>query len=426
MVDDTQLPKLFSRTTIKKRLSSLQFRPFDGGCRSDISASAGSQMNFSFHVPKGASMPKNRKHKRGAKAPVSGNQKGNDRKALTGVGVIVGVLLLALIGFGALAGRTGPAIGRAPAPPPPLPTPQYTETAPAKEYIYAGGKLLAVSEPVNAVPSDLAVWRLAGGSGTWYVLGDGGSTSTQTWGQTEDVPAPGDFDGDGKTDFCVFRPGTTPDTGQWFVLESGNSSMTTYNFGSMGDTPKPADFDGDGRTDLAVYRSSTQTWYVFKPASSSFTTQQFGSSGDTPVPSDYDGDGKADFAVWKNATATWSVLQSGSGVTANTQWGQTGDKPVPGDYDGDGKTDYAVWQADNSWYIRKSSTGTAASPATTWGYQTSDTTVQGDYDADGKTDIAVWRPSNGTWYIIKSATVTYRIQQWGQSGDIPVPAPYRR
>ena len=88
-----------------------------------------------------------------------------------------------------------------PAPLPPL-TPQLS-----KEYVYAGSRLLAV-EDANATaapPADLAVWRPS--NGNWYVLGGPGSQQTTfNFGLPGDVAVPGDFDGDGKTDFSVFRP----------------------------------------------------------------------------------------------------------------------------------------------------------------------------------------------------------------------------
>jgi hypothetical protein len=78
----------------------------------------------------------------------------------------------------------------------------------SKEYVYAGSRLVAVEDAnANAAPpADLAVWRPS--SGMWYVLG-GVAGSAQTfaqWGISSDIPVPGDFDGDGKTDFSIYRP----------------------------------------------------------------------------------------------------------------------------------------------------------------------------------------------------------------------------
>jgi glucose/arabinose dehydrogenase len=47
-----------------------------------------------------------------------------------------------------------------------------------------------------------------------------------------------------------------------------------------------------------------------------------------------------------------------------------------------------------------------------------------DFDGDLKTDLSVFRPSSGVWYINNSSNGSYRIQNFGLTGDIPVPEDY--
>ncbi len=241
--------------------------------------------------------------------------------------------------------------------------------------------------------TDFAVWRVA--TGRWFINGTAESTS---WGKAGDLPVVGDFDGDGTTDIAVFRPGN----GRWYV----NGVAGSVQWGVTGDVPVPGDYDGDGTTDVAVYRPSTARWFIEGVAGST----QWGNPGDVPVPGDYDGDGTTDIAVFRPGNGRWYV----NGVAGSVQWGVTGDVPVPGDYDGDGTTDVAVYRPSTArWFIE----GVAGS--TQWG-NPGDVPVPGDYDGDGTTDIAVFRPGNGRWYVDGIADST----QWGVGGkDTPVTAP---
>ncbi len=298
--------------------------------------------------------------------------------------------------------------------PSPTPTPQLS-----KEYLYAGSKLLAVEDAnASAVPpADLAVWRPS--TGVWWVLGGQGSQQTTVqWGLSTDKAAPGDYDGDGKTDFCVFRPSE----GNWYIQPSSNpSGYTVLQFGQSGDQLAQADYDGDGKTDIAFFRSGV--WYIQRSTDYSFYTVSFGLASDIPVAADYDGDGKADIAVWREGNpGTYYILRSSDSQLQTAQFGQSGDKPVPGDYDGDGKADYALRSGADWDFLYSSNNQTQT---ISW-QQSGDEAVQNDYDGDGKVDIAVWRASTGTWYIRNSADSSTRIVQWGVSGDIPVPAIYRR
>jgi hypothetical protein len=266
---------------------------------------------------------------------------------------------------------------------------------------------------------DITVWRP--GTGVWYTLpsSSSGTYKAVTWGYPTDIPVPGDCDGDGKSDVAVWRP----DTGTWYLLPtSAPGTYTAAAWGTSSDKHMSGDFDGDGRTDVAVWRPETGVWYILPTsAPGTYTATVWGAPSDKPVPGDFDGDGKTDVAVWRPETGVWYILPtSAPGTYTATVWGAPSDKPVPGDFDGDGKTDVAVWRpGTGTWYILLSGKPGYCTIAS-WGTST-DIPVAGDYDGDGKTDIAVWRPETGAWYILPTtAPGTYNKKLWGESTDVPI------
>lgn len=261
--------------------------------------------------------------------------------------------------------------------------------------------------------TDLSVFRP--GAGQWFIYGSlGPSYKTYQYATAEDIPVPGDYDGDGKTDLVVFRPSNST----WYVLAKG--AFTFRQYGEPGDVPAQADYDGDGRTDIAVFRPSTGMWYLaFSDSRRSIGQVQFGQNGDRPAAADYDGDGKADIAVWRPSDGNWYVLGSSGGYSVTTL-GTATDIPAQADYDGDGKADPAVFSpAAGTWQIRRSTEGAYTQQ---FG-QDGDIPVTGDYDGDGRYDIAVFRPSNGTWYLSESVG-GYYVQAFGAADDKPLPRAY--
>ena len=273
--------------------------------------------------------------------------------------------------------------------------------------------------------SDLNVYRSS--SGGWYDLLSGSNYATSSlylWGASTDIPVAGDYDGDGKADPAVYRPST----GQWFILTSSSNytASIVLAWGVSTDVPVVGDYDGDGKADPAVYRPSTGQWFILT-SSSNYTASivfAWGVSTDIPVGGDYDGDGRADLTVYRPSTGQWFTLTSSSNYTAAIvqSWGVSTDVPLQGDYDGDGKADLAVYRpSTGQWFILTSSSNYTASIVQNWGVST-DVPLQGDYDGDGKADLAVYRPSTGQWFILTSSSnyTASIMQTWGDSTDTAI------
>jgi YVTN family beta-propeller protein len=270
--------------------------------------------------------------------------------------------------------------------------------------------------------SDFSIYRPSVGE-WWYLRSSDGGNRAFQFGSSSDKIVPADYTGDSISDFAFYRPST----GEWFILRSEDFSYYAFPFGIAEDIPAPADYDGDGKVDPAVYRPSTLTWYILK-STGGVTIQQYGASGDVPVPADYNGDGKTDLGIYNSSTQTWKFRYftgnsgSESGLVVS---GVTVGKPVVADYTGDGKADIAFYNpANNDWYITRSENGAAY---TVKFGASGDIAAPADYDGDGRTDLAVYRPSTSDWWYVSSGlNGQYRVRQFGISTDIPVPSAYVR
>jgi hypothetical protein len=229
-----------------------------------------------------------------------------------------------------------------------------------------------------------------------------------------------EFDNNSRPDVAMWNP----NTGTWSSKNAGwqlwidpNTKVFNWGSGAHGDVPALGDFDADGKTDYSVYRNSTGVWYILKSSDSTWLTFPFGLPGDVAVPNDYDGGGKTDIAVWRPSNGVWYIWFSETQQFGAVHFGAPGDKPVPADYDGDNKTDVAVYRPSNgNWYYLKSSDLTYV--VLHWGNET-DIPLPADYDGDGRADLTIYR--DGFWWIWRSSNNEYSVVQWGQAGDIPMP-----
>ncbi|MBS1795443.1 MAG: VCBS repeat-containing protein [Acidobacteria bacterium] len=273
----------------------------------------------------------------------------------------------------------------------------------------------------------------------WWTSYNGTSAFDRTsWGLNTDQFVSEDFDGDGKDDIAVWRPGPAGVEGTGFhILQSADNTYKYENFGQTGDFANVVgDWDGDGKADAAVYRDGTaqspQSYFFFRGSKNNPNGNvvyiPWGRQGDIGYTGDFDGDGKVDPAVQRNVggnNAVHYVFKSSNGSTYSLQWGFATDYVAPGDYDGDGRTDLAVVRDGTSngapqklWFIAYAdSAGANYSNQIAWG-KPGDYICQGDYDGDGTTDRAVWRPTDGTFYAMTSYSNNIQYK-WGKSGDVP-------
>src|SRR3989442_1030026 len=182
-----------------------------------------------------------------------------------------------------------------------------------------------------------------------------------------------DYNGDGKSDLVLYRPGAgaiaiarSNGDGTFTGVYYSGSGIAGFDLLSPGDQVFSFDYNGDGKSDLVLYRPGAGAIAIARSnGDGTFTGVYYSGSGiagvdllssyDRVFSFDYNGDGRADIAIYRPGSGFISVARSdGKGGFGSEYYSFSGiagddllsvyDRILPLDYNGDGRADITAFR----------------------------------------------------------------------------------
>jgi hypothetical protein len=270
-------------------------------------------------------------------------------------------------------------------------------------------------------------------NGDWWVgLSEGSKFKNLKWARWDvrsdwvDVLM-GDFSGRGSSEVV----GRISHSGHWWFL-SWDSDEKSFRFGNIDDTPIIGDWNGDGIDNIGVWRSGS--FYLDYDGNGEWNSDidksfRFGNIDDTPIIGDWNGDGIDNIGVWRSGSFYLDYdgngVWDGSVIDKLFTFGSSTDTPIIGDWNGDGIDNIGVWRS-GSFYLDYNGNGawdSGVDLVSTFRNPT-DTPIIGDFNGDGIDNIGAW--SSGSFYFdyngnrVWDDSVVDKVLYFQISGGVPI------
>jgi hypothetical protein len=219
--------------------------------------------------------------------------------------------------------------------------------------------------------------------------------------------------GTGSTNYGVYRTGR-----YWLDTDWDSKAEIVRSFGNAGDIPITGDWDGDGTTNYGVFRPSNAKFYLDTDwDDKADIVRAFGAASDIPVTGDWDGDGTTNYGVCRDSKFYLDTDWDDKADIVRA-FGTASDIPVTGDWDGDGTTNYGVFREGQFWL--DTNWDSKADIIRPFG-DAYDIPITGDWDGNWTTNYGVYRPGTCRFYFDTNwdSQVDFS-KSFGTFGDTPV------